>query len=139
MKKISLGVIVLALACLLVTGCGSKKHEAVTMYEFYGSTCPHCMELNEWVENDLMKDSKYNKKVIIEKLEVWGSQDNAKLMQDVGAELGVEARGVPFIVIGNQSTSGFSSVTTPGEIKKMIDKAYNDSKYKDIVAEVKNK
>ena len=138
MKKISLGVIVLALVCLLATGCG-KKHEAVTLYEFYGSTCPHCMELNDWIENELMKDSKYNSKVKIEKLEVWGSQENAQLMQDVAAEIGVEARGVPFIVIGDQSTSGFNSVSTPGEVKRMIDKAYKDSKYKDVVQTVKNK
>lgn len=140
MKKISLSVIVLALVCLLVTGCGTKKNkEAVTLYEFYGSTCPHCMDLNEWIENDLMKDSKYNKKVKVEKFEVWGDQDNQKLMQDVAAELGVEARGVPFIVIGNESTSGFSELQTPAQIKKMIDKAYKDNNYKDIVSKVQNK
>ena len=115
----------------------AAKGEAINFYEFYGSTCSHCAELNEWLENTLAKDSNYNYKYNLVRYEVWGSETNANLMVKVGSYLGVEANGVPFMVIGSESLSGFSASSSPDQIKALIDKAYEANKagtYKDVVA-----
>jgi len=148
MKKFLKGLLILMLAVIpfitvdakkTTTTTSAAKAEPITFYEFYGATCPHCQELNEWIENVLDKDKDYNYKYKLVRYEVWSDQTNAKLMQDVGSYLGVEVRGVPFMVIGKQTLSGFSSASSPAEIKKYIDEAYNaqkEGKYEDVVAGV---
>lgn len=146
MKKFLKGLLILMLAVIpfitvdakkTTTTTEQAKGEPITFYEFYGSTCPHCQELNDWLENTLAKDKEYSSKYKLVRYEVWGDQTNAKLMQDVGAYLGIEVRGVPFMVIGKETLSGFSPSTSPAEIKKLIDQAYENNKngkYEDVVA-----
>ena len=55
----------------------------------------------------------------------------------VAKELGTEASGVPFIVVGEKYFSGFSSTSSPEQIKKAIKDAYENEDYQDVVAAVK--
>ena len=148
MKKVFRVLLVLLIAMVPFVGVNAKtkttttttteaKGEAINFYEFYGATCSHCAELNEWIESTLAKDSDYNYKYNLVKYEVWSNQTNADLMVNVGTYLNVEATGVPFMVIGDQALSGFSASASPDQIKAAIDKAYNANKagtYKDVVA-----
>jgi len=145
MKKFLKGLLILMLAVIPFITVDAKKStttteakgEPITFYEFYGSTCPHCQELNEWIDTVLEKDKDYNYKYKLVRYEVWNDQTNATLMQNVGSYLGIEVRGVPFMVIGKETLSGFSSASSPAEIKKLIDQAYNankEGKYEDVVA-----
>lgn len=138
MKKIKF-LIVLALVLFMpfmVNVSAEKKNEAkenkkVNVYLFRGDGCPHCAEAEEWFD-ELSKDEEYSKYYTLVDYEVWYSEDNAKLMEKVAKELGTEANGVPFMVIGDKYYSGFSSDMTD-EIKETIKDAYNNKDYKDVV------
>ena len=73
------------------------------------------------------------------KYEVYNNTENQELSQKVAKKLKVQTGSVPFVVIGEKSIIGFSSDTTPNEIKNILnDYSTNPKNYKDIVAEVKN-
>ena len=61
---------------------------------FYGNTCPHCAELNEW-----LKETGIEKKVKFEKKEVYQNKDNANLLQQAAEICRLETTqiGVPFV------------------------------------------
>lgn len=100
----------------------------VTMYIFFGDGCPHCAELNEYINSD-----SFFKDVKIVKYETWYDANNQELVKKVGKKLGVEVNGVPFIVIGNKYFEGYSS-SMNDEIKNTITSYKNKkSKYTDIV------
>lgn len=106
-----------------------------TIYIFHGDGCPHCADLLEWI-----KDYKYKKSYKVVKYEVWNDANNSKLMIRVGNYLNKDANGVPFIVIGDQVIEGFSKSTTPDEMTKALDKAYENigkNKYYDVIETVK--
>jgi len=112
-----------------------KKVSEPTIYIFHGDGCPHCADLLDWI-----KDFKYKKSYKIVKYEVWKNQDNSKLMNKVGKYLDADAGGVPFIVIGDETITGFSESSTPAEITKALDNAYSKiekNKYYDVIETVK--
>ena len=80
----------------------------VKVYEFYGSTCGYCAALNEWFNSI---EGEYGQYFDLVKYEVWGSQENAELMNTVAAKLNTEVTGVPFLVIGGNYLSGFDQST----------------------------
>ena len=61
---------------------------------FYGNTCPHCAELNEW-----LKETGIEKKVKFEKREVYQNKANANLMEQAAqiCNLDTTQLGVPFV------------------------------------------
>lgn len=60
----------------------------MALLEFFGETCPHCVEMKPMVEK-VEKDMG----VTIEKLEVWNNDANAKKLEEIDDEL---CGGVPF-------------------------------------------
>ena len=69
----------------------------MSLLEFYGDTCPHCVEMKPMVEK-VEKDLG----ISIEKLEVWNNEANAKRMEEIDKGL---CGGVPFFY--NTETKGF--------------------------------
>ena len=99
----------------------------VKVYEFYSTSCPHCSALNEWFDSIV---EEYGAYFTLEKFEVSSSSTNSSLMDEVAKELGTDASGVPFVVIGENYVSGFSEDTTPetiiGYIMEEYEKDEND-------------
>jgi len=62
------------------------------LMEFYGETCPHCIEMKPLVER-LEKEEN----VKIEKYEVWNNKENAELLKKYDTGL---CGGVPFFFNG---------------------------------------
>lgn len=60
----------------------------MALLEFYGDTCPHCIEMKPMVEK-VEKDLG----MTIEKLEVWNNEANAKKLEAIDDGL---CGGVPF-------------------------------------------
>ena len=58
------------------------------LYEFYGETCPHCVEMKPMVEK---LEQELGLKV--EKLEVWNNEANAQKLEDMDCG---KCGGVPF-------------------------------------------
>ena len=140
MRKIKLMIIGLLLVLPFMIGqikcfAADKK---INVYIFRGEGCPHCEEAIEWFEGTLAEDPEYKEKYELVKYEVWYDEDNSNLMSEVASELGTEASGVPFIVIGDKYFSGFSATDSPNEIKNAINEQYENKDYQDIVKAVKN-
>lgn len=84
----------------------SEDSKKVKIYFFRGEGCPHCAEAEEFF--DSIKDE-YGEYYKIVDYETWYNTENADLLQKVGNARGEKISGVPYILIGNKSWSGYSS------------------------------
>ena len=139
MKKFMKLLLVLVIAiCPLVVADAKKttttaaKKNPVTLYEFYGEECPHCAELNSYLET-LEKDGSINYMFKVVKFEVWHSETNSETMNKVASYFKYDVTGVPFYVIGEKYFSGFGE-NSKTAIVTAIKEAYNNKDYKDVVA-----
>ena len=68
---------------------------------FYGNTCPHCANVEEYLKNNPSK-TKYRQ------LEVFGNKENAALMAKYAASCGqnTDSLGVPFLYDGKNCLTG---------------------------------
>ena len=115
MKKIK--VIVFAVLLMAVAFLGFKvnaegeettatnERTPIHVIVFHGATCPHCQEAFEWFDSI---EDEYGQYFDLEKYEVWNDQENSELMSKVANYLGEEAEGVPYIIIGTKTFSGFA-------------------------------
>lgn len=85
----------------------SQQKNTVNIYLFWGSDCPHCADAKEVLEPYINAHDNIDYK----KFEVYYNTDNQKLMQSVGSALGINSSGVPLIVVGDKSYTGFSNKT----------------------------
>lgn len=111
MKKI----LPLLVSLFAFASCGTPvdiiNPDAKFLY-FYGSTCPHCQELNTYMQdNDL-----YNK-LSLEKREVYFNQENNKMFLEKAKELGIPEKevAVPFVL--NKETNTYT-VGAPAAIEQ---------------------
>lgn len=94
----------------------SSASNQVNAYLFYGQGCPHCANEIKYFETI---DGKYSNLELI-KFEVYHSQENSSLLQEVASQLNVNAGGVPFLVIGDKPFVGFSIKISPAAIESRI-------------------
>lgn len=138
MRKIKMMGITLLILLLLVLPLNSAlAKDKINVYLFRGEGCPHCEEALEFFKK-LSSDEEYGKYYNLKKYEVWYNQENASLMEKVSTELKENVTGVPYIVVGEKTFSGYSS-ENEDQIKKAIKEAYESNSYKDIVKIVNSK
>jgi cytochrome c biogenesis protein CcdA/glutaredoxin len=96
------------------------KDNVINIYQFYSNTCPHCEKEYEFI---LELEKKYGSSINLIRYEVTKNVANGFYLQEVGKSLGIDSiSSVPFLVIGDQYISGYSSDTTTGkEIDNVID------------------
>ena len=154
-KKIGL-LLVLILMVIIITGCGKSGKEYYSKYKhlnfkevleaeefelenkdytendnqaviylFRGQGCGYCRKFISFLNSISEEYGKYFKVV---SFEVWYDADNSELMGKISPITGVEARGVPYIIIGNRVFDGYAE-SYDDEIKAQIMKQYNDSSY----------
>ena len=131
MKKIK--ILLMALFVLLAmpftvfaedeASTNSEEDNKVKVYFFRGEGCPHCAEAEEFF--DSIKDE-YGQYFEIVDYETWNDANNASLLEKVGEARDEEINGVPYIVIGDKSWSGYSS-EYDDDIKKTIKSVYDTS------------
>ena len=102
------------------------NEEKPVIYLFRGKGCSHCHEFLEYVSSDLVKS--HGSKFRLVSYEVWENEDNADLMEEVAKKFKEDASGVPYIVIGDKTFSGYSEKMNK-ELEEAIDKL-NDSEEK---------
>lgn len=136
MKKLKF-LLVAALVLFIPFVAKADTKEKINVYIFRGEGCPHCEEAITWFNDTLSKDKEYSEYYNLVQYEVWYDEDNNELMSKVATELGTQANGVPFIVVGEKYYSGFSSTESPSKLKEAIKEAYNNKGYKDVVEIVK--
>jgi len=88
-----------------------ENQEPVVVKLFWGVGCPHCRAAESFL--DSIQHNYSN--LVIEKYEVYYNKKNQDLMKKEAERLGIDVKGVPFIVIGNEYSTGYQSDSTTGE------------------------
>lgn len=95
-------------------------NKKVNVYFFYGNGCPHCAEAEKFFDSI---QEEYGQYFTLVDYETWYDTDNAALMEKVAEARKETADGVPYIIIGDQSWSGYAS-TYDEELKSKIKEEY---------------
>lgn len=103
-----------------------EEDNRVKIYFFRGDGCPHCADAEEFFNSIKEEYGQYYK---ILDYETWYNSDNAALLQKVGEARKEEITGVPYILIGDKSWSGYDD-SFADEIKNTI-----KSEYEKVVAD----
>jgi len=76
---------------------------------FYGNTCPHCKEVEEW-----MVENKVEEKIEIIKKEVYDNQQNAQELTQTAKKCGLPTNsiGVPFLFAEGKCLIGTPDITS---------------------------
>lgn len=106
------------------TGYKEDDPNKINVYIFRGSTCGYCLKAVSFFSS-IIKD--YGKYFNLKTYEVWNNQDNSELFSKVASVLGDSADGVPYIVIGDKSFSGYAS-SMDNDIEKQIKAEYDKKK-----------
>lgn len=134
MKRI-IKIFVILLVSVLTFNINEVKAEdnqnsEIKIYLFYGDGCPHCANEKKFLK-ELIK--KYDNIEVIY-YEVWNNAENDKLMNITKEKLGIERKGVPFTVIGNNGYVGYNEnigYQIEEVIKELSDSNNNQDKVKD--------
>ena len=92
-----------------------SSKDKLNIYIFWGDGCPHCKHLAEFLGE---KQSEIGDKISLYTFEVWKDKNNLAFLKSFGKFLGESPKGVPYIIIGNKTYSGFSE--TDEETKQEI-------------------
>ncbi len=125
MKKIIISLLFLVLMLPVVV---FGKEKTLNIYLFYGDGCPHCAAEEKFFDKYL----KEHKNIKIHKYEVWNNEENAQKYLDVHKLLGDRGNGIPYLVIGSNSITGYDDDITPQRIVSTIN-YYKNINYKDEV------
>ena len=108
----------------------------VKIYFFRGEGCPHCADAEEFFNSIEEEYGQYYK---ILDYETWYNSDNAALLQKVGEARNEEISGVPYILIGDKSWSGYDDSfaddikdTIKSEYEKAVADRYDIANYVDF-------
>lgn len=104
----------------------------VNIYLFRGNGCSHCHEFLTYLESIIDDYGKYFNVITYE---VWSNGDNGTLMEKVAEKLGTEVSGVPFIIIGDQTFSGYASSMNE-QIISLIKEEYEKEDRYDVMKEL---
>ncbi len=133
MKRVVNYIIVLLLVLCFIVPVKAKEDDKITLYLFYGSTCPHCKAEKEFLNK--IKE-KYDNFEIVD-YEVYYNEENSQLMEEVRDKLGIKENGVPLTIIGKTYILGYSEALE-SKIERAIN-YYKENEYSDIVERIKNK
>ncbi len=132
MKKLRMILMVLVLSFCFLVPVNAKEGDQITLYLFYGDTCPHCAAEKEFLNE--IKDDYDNFEIV--QYEVWRDTDNQELLSKVREELEIQRNGVPVTIIGDTVMVGWSEALE-GKIERAIE-YYQESEYVDVVLQIKN-
>ncbi len=132
MKKIKNILLFLLLTMIFPLNAFAK--ETPNIYIFKGSTCTYCKRAIKFFR-ELKEQDAYKDKFNLVEYEVWHDDGNEKLEEKVAEKLNDKLDGVPYIVIGDTSFSGY--VASDNEnLKKAINDYYNAEKRNDVVGDL---
>lgn len=97
--------ILFLLTLFLVLPFTKVNAEAVNVNVFYGDGCPYCAEEEKYL--NVLK-SELGDNLNIQRYEVWNNDENSELLSDVRTALNNTDDGVPFVVIGNKTFTGYN-------------------------------
>jgi glutaredoxin len=108
----------------------AEEEDKINIYLFKGDGCPHCADAEDYF-NSLSEEEKDKFHLI--KYEVWYNETNKKLMDQVAEKLEETVTGVPYIVVGEKTFSGFNEEIGE-EIMNFVNEMYEGDSREDIVS-----
>ncbi len=130
MKKIKNLLLVLTIMALFPIGVFAK--DKINVYIFKREGCQYCANALTFF-NSLLEDEEFKNYFNLVAKDVVKNKSDSELMEKVGESFGDEIKGVPYIVIGDQTFKGYAS-TYDDSIKEAIKTSYESDSYKDYVA-----
>ena len=134
MKKKSIVLLVVAFLSFLAVPFKANATTPVTIYFFRGDGCGYCAAAESFFES-LKEDDEYKDLFVVKDFEVWKNEDNADFAEEVADKMGDELGGVPYIIIGDESWTGYTD-TYDDAIKAQIKEIAADDNYVDPLAEM---
>ncbi|MCK5320825.1 thioredoxin family protein [Candidatus Parcubacteria bacterium] len=131
MKKI-LFIISFFIFCFSPVFAQTSAQDKINLYFFYGDGCPHC----EKEEVFLKKLAQENENIKIYYYETWHNKENQDFLAELGRELDIVIRGVPILIIGDQTVTGYYNDEITGKKIKDIINEYAKTGCDDIVAPI---
>lgn len=113
---------------------GTVAQEQINLYFFYGEGCPHCVKEEKFLSALKQK----NQNITIYSYEVWHNRENAKLLSDIAKKLKLNISGVPLLLIGDKTISGYYNDETTGKEINNIINYYTLNKCPDVVGPIIN-
>lgn len=114
LRPMVLGLIILLMVQatgLQAAGLALAKEDTLTLYFFYGATCPHCHQAERFLQGLQQRHPGLQ----ISSFEVFNNQENAQQLLGFLKKHGQEASiRVPAIFINNQVIIGYLSDETTG-------------------------
>jgi len=110
------------------------ENEKINLYFFYGNGCPHCAK--EEIFLDKLEQNEPD--IEIKRYEVWYNRENSKLLAKIAQELDLQISGVPLLIIGDQTVSGYRSDKITGQKIKEIITYYRENQCNDLVKNIIN-
>lgn len=134
MKKKSIVLLVVAFLSFLAIPFKTNATTPVTIYFFRGEGCGYCAAAESFFDS-LKEDDKYKDLFVVKDFEVWKNQDNADFAEEVADKMGDSLGGVPYIIIGDETWTGYTD-TYDDAIKAKIKEIAEDEDYVDPLAEM---
>jgi len=114
-------------------GSYTESEDKVNVYLFRGLGCGFCRGFITFLNDNIDELGKYFNLV---SYEVWYDSDNADLLTEVGNFTGVEARGVPYIIVGEKVFDGFTEDAYGEDFKAALKAEYENSDRYDVFEEM---
>lgn len=106
-----------------------ESDDKINVYIFRGNTCGYCLKAVTYFASIVGEYGKYFNLVTYE---VWSNADNSSLLEQVAAVFGETVSGVPYIVIGDKTFTGYAD-TMNTEIQNQIVETYNSKDKYDVM------
>ena len=121
------------LTSLVVLPIKVNAEDTIRVYLFRGSTCSHCEDALEYINNHR---EEIPENVEIVTYEVWDNDQNAELMDTVADTLEVDKTdnyGTPLFVVGSEYIKGYGTGTWE-ELFDIVSDYKENGGYEDVVA-----
>lgn len=134
MKKLSFIFLIFSLATLLILPNFVFAQEAAPVYIsfFYGDGCPHCAKEARF----LQKLQQEFPNVQIKAFEIYNHPQNAELLSKVSQKLNIRISGVPLVIIGEETITGYLNDQTTGARIRRIVEQHSATGCTDIVGQI---
>ncbi|MFA5175756.1 MAG: cytochrome c biogenesis protein CcdA [Candidatus Nanoarchaeia archaeon] len=114
-KKFNKFSIIFLFIILLFTPCLVMAEQNVDLYFFYGKSCPHCANMEVFLQDTQKEYSNLN----IKEFEIYFNEKDREYLQQLATAYGTKVEGVPTIFIGDKFFVGESQEVKDGIIEQI--------------------